>query len=1069
MRWLVVFWFCLFTGDLSAQGYYQKSVDAYRAMKYDSAFLYIETAVNYYRTQRMTDSLVLTYIQKADMVWSQKGIPSALAAIDSAIILARQLPFKDPLHVAAFNKKGQILVHNKEPEKGKKYLLQALDHVDANAAPNGIYAALYNNLSWFFLELQNFTPAMDYAEKAKKINEDLYGRNARQLLGAYQSLMSIAHDAGWFSRAEQYGLELYRLGTLNLPASHPNMGLIHNELGILYESMYRLDEALFHKQQMVHIIQQDYAKHKNPQLLAIAYNNMGSFYYIIGELQLSLEYYDKAKQLHEVNYGAESVGIVRPLTHLANLKSAVGKYEEADSLYARAYTLQQHYAATDWLNMAYVEAQYGDLFLNKKQYTKAEYFYLKALKHNKKAGITNTSIVEQTRTTLAEVYARTGRSAEAITILQNVLERYRRVHPPGNILIAGQYNKISEAFLLNDRPEQSMHYSDSIFLELLQLPALPDSGWIEKLPFSHHIIRYLQNRAAIESRLYKESGKTKHLQHLLQLADGYGIYLQKSLPALRTQASLLQLATQHKAIYNAAIEACWALHQKEPSKAYAEKAFEFSERSRALLLRLAANNIMIDVSRNEKNVADGKDLYWRKRISSLNTQYLDAGAHNDSLLTLLTAAIEGYRRFQDSMLQSGNADAKRKFDLRPLSIDEIRRKMLGEGQTLLQYIVTDTTVFVFVLNNKVFRMHRLPKRVLNDVAALKQLYSLSATAFSEPAYRLYRQLIQPVEHHFISDQLIVVPDAELYYLNFELLVSDNRAVQFNQMQYLIHRYNITYQLSATNAVLLQSVKVPAGDKAMLLVPVFTDEMKNAYRKSVGDDAIADQQYFNLLRQPFSLLAANQISRYINNDLFAGQKAVESVFKATAADYNIVHLGTHAEVNNDAPLQSRFYLAKPVPADSLAIDDGYLHAYEIYATPLRAGLAVLTACETGSGTWNQGSGVMSLAHSFMYAGCPSVVMSLWKIDEKSSAGIIARFYQYLAKGFSKSEALRSAKLHHIQSSDPQLSHPYFWAGMTLVGDSSAMYSSYKWLWITGGILLLVALAGFLFFRYRFREK
>ena len=113
--------------------------------------------------------------------------------------------------------------------------------------------------------------------------------------------------------------------------------------------------------------------------------------------------------------------------------------------------------------------------------------------------------------------------------------------------------------------------------------------------------------------------------------------------------------------------------------------------------------------------------------------------------------------------------------------------------------------------------------------------------------------------------------------------------------------------------------------------------------------------------------------------------------------------------------------------------------------------------------------MSLAHSFMYAGCPSVVMSLWKIDEKSSAGIIARFYQYLAKGFSKSEALRSAKLHHIQSSDPQLSHPYFWAGMTLVGDSSAMYPSYTWLWFTGGILLLVAISGALFFRYRFREK
>ncbi|HRO44769.1 CHAT domain-containing tetratricopeptide repeat protein [Agriterribacter sp.] len=1069
MRWLIVLCFGLLTGNLSAQGYYQKSVDAYRALKYDSAFLYIETALNHYRTLRVTDSLVLAYIQKADMVWSQKSTPLALAVIDSAIIIAKQLPFKNPLHVAAFNKKGQIHVHNKEAEKGKKYLLQALDHVDKNAAPNGIYSALYTNLSWLFLELQDFTPALAYAEEAKKINENLYGKDARQLLGVYQSLMLIAHDAGWYNQAEQYGLEFYRLANLNLPANHPNKGLMHNDLGILYESMYRLDEALFHKQQMVHIIQQDYAKHKNPQLLAIAYNNMGSFYHTIGELQLALEYYDKAKQLHEINYGAESAGIVRPLTHLANLKSAVGNYDEADSLYARAYALQKVYAGGDWLNLAYVESQYGDLFFNREQYAEAEDFYLKALNNNKKAGITSTSIVEQTRTTLAEVYAHTGRSGEAIAILRKVLEKYRSVYPPGNIVIAGQYNKISNAYLLNDQPAQALLYSDSTFLELLQIPVLPDGGWIEKLPFNHHIIRYLQNRAAIESRLYKKNGKTQQLHKLLQLANGYGIYLQKSLPALRTQASLLQLATQHKAIYNAAMEACWELHQKEPAKNFAEKAFEFSERSKALLLRLAANNIMVDASRSTKNAADEKDLYWRKRISSLNTQYIDAGSRNDSLLTLLTAAMEGYYRFQDSMLQSGNGIAKLKYNLQPLSINEIRRQMLREGQTLLQYAVTDTAVFIFVLNNKGFYMHRLQKRVLDDVTALKDLYSLSATAFREPAYRLYQQLIQPVEQHFISGQLIVVPDAELYYLNFELLVSDNNAVQFNKMNYLVRRYNIAYQLSATNAVLLQSARPAAGDRAMLLVPVFTDEMKDAYRTSVGDTAMTDPQYYNLLRQPFTLLAAQQISRHVKNDLFTGQSAIESVFKQLAAGYHILHLGTHAEVNHTAPLQSRFFMAKPVPADSTGMDDGYLHAYEIYATPLQAELAVLTACETGSGNWSQGEGVMSLAHSFMYAGCPSVVMSLWKIDEKASADIITRFYKYLAKGLSKSEALRSAKLHHIEASHPALSHPYFWAGMTLVGDSSPLYTSYAWLWFTGGALILAAMLGFLFFRPGFRKK
>lgn len=1050
---LFVLLICLVAKPLLAQDYYSQSTNAYKALKYDSAFIYIDKAIEQYRKHSHNDSLAFALIQKADMVWNIKGLAPGLAAIETALQTTAKLPYYHPAQVAALDKKAQILVHNQEAEKARIVFNQALLHVDKNAKPNNYHASLYKNLSWLLLEIQDFTPALQYAEEARRITESIYGKDARELLGVYQSLMLISHDGGQYQQAETYGLELLRLANHNLSPNHPNKGLAHNDMGILYETMHRYDEALFHKQEMVRIIQLDYAKHKNPQLLAIAYNNMGSFYQGIGEVQLSLDYYDKAKKLHEISFGAESAGIVRPLTHLANMKTLIGAYEEADSLYQRAYSLQQKVDGRDWRNLAYVESQYGDLFYHKSDFQQAAAYYLKALENNKKAGVHNNSIVLETRTTLAEAYANSGRLKEALPMLREVLEQYRKNYPAGHIVIAGQYNKISKAYLIDHQYEPALQYSDSTFLELLQAKQLPEEGWIEKLPYNQYIIHYLQIRATILEGLYKKQGDIRHLKEILQLATDYSRYLSKSLPALRTQASVMQLSAKHKGIYNSAIEACWDLYKQTKEVSYLHKAFEYAERSKALLLRLSANNLLADAARAENSREAARDLYWRKRIGSLNAQYLDAGTKNDSLLTQLTAAMEGYRIFQDSLIKNGDAASKLKYDLDPATLPQLQQYLKKQDQTLLQYVVTDEYVFIFALNEKRLQVHRLPKRIEKDVAALKELYGLNAGSFRQPAYRLYQQLIQPVEKNITSRNLLVIPDGELFYLNLELLINDTKAADFAGMPFLLNRYTISYQLSATNAMLMKSVKGASDDKALLLAPVFTDEMKNAYRKAVEDSTAIDPYYLRLLRQPFTLMAVQQISKQLKNDLYAEQKALESVIKQVHGNYSILHLGTHAEVNNTAPLLSRFFMAKPL-ADTAGIDDGYLHAYEIYGIPLNADLAVLTACETGIGNWVGGEGVVSLAHSFMYAGCPSVVMSLWKIDEKASADIITEFYKGLAKGLSKSEALRKAKLTHIGSAE-SLSHPYFWAGMTLMGDTENLYTSTRWYWIAG-VLLLAAL-------------
>jgi CHAT domain-containing protein len=154
----------------------------------------------------------------------------------------------------------------------------------------------------------------------------------------------------------------------------------------------------------------------------------------------------------------------------------------------------------------------------------------------------------------------------------------------------------------------------------------------------------------------------------------------------------------------------------------------------------------------------------------------------------------------------------------------------------------------------------------------------------------------------------------------------------------------------------------------------------------------------------------------------------------------------------------------------SIEDGYLHTYEIFGQNLNADLAVLSACNSGNGTLVSGEGVLSMAHAFTHAGCPSVLMTKWDVDEKSTSTILNHFYENLRAGKSKSEALRDAKLTFLENSPAVLHDPYYWAGLVLIGDDSALFDKpwySSWIGLMGIVILLFTL---IFFGWKkFREN
>jgi CHAT domain-containing protein len=109
----------------------------------------------------------------------------------------------------------------------------------------------------------------------------------------------------------------------------------------------------------------------------------------------------------------------------------------------------------------------------------------------------------------------------------------------------------------------------------------------------------------------------------------------------------------------------------------------------------------------------------------------------------------------------------------------------------------------------------------------------------------------------------------------------------------------------------------------------------------------------------------------------------------------------------------------------------LQVYEIFNLKLNADLVVLSACETGLGKQVKGEGLVGLTHAFFYAGTPSIIVSLWKVQDRSTADLMVNVYQQLDRNNAKAEALRLAKLQLIRQN--RYAHPYYWAPFVLTGE------------------------------------
>lgn len=755
----------------------------------------------------------------------------------------------------------------------------------------------------------------------------------------------------------------------------------------------------------------------DPQLLRVQ-DRMASLEMNAGNLDRAEQYVDEYARACATFYGTSSEEYVQAISKLADIASRKGRTELADSLFKESLDLARSVAdpATDPLRALTLKRR-------------------------------------------AMMYLEIGRAGQALQDLQQAKEIIARIHGPAHYMVAQCDALMAEAaFHAGDDPGAEAHGTAALELLDGRVVALGASRLPQTTPMPGLLPDAVYWKVKAERRREGPSARPQQWSAELGLAIRA---LDRNKLALGDRASQLQLIGSQKRLFKLALDVAYDAYAGSGAEADADRFLDISEADRSILLKNRLNEfagmrfagVPDSILEKEQQLLAALDIDAEDRATAFNLH--QAEQEYAGLLALIERDHPAYYalRYGESRV----------------SLKQLREEVAAPQRDLLLYALGDAHLYMMVVRQDTTVLLRRESAGLQE--AVEAMNTAIAErldeAYAEAAHRLYQAVFAPVAPFLGSLELMVVPVGPLHNVNFEVLLEAPATARDFRGHLLLQRHAIAYLLSATTAVQFARLGKGRSAKVLALAPGFTDDLKQDYLASVKDTSLIDRDYLGFVRQPFAVRSVQQLGGLLNARVMVGGEANEEGFREQAGAYNILHLGTHAEMNAAAPLYSKLVLSKHGPGVQ-ADDDGYLHAYEIYELDLQAQLAVLTACATGAGHDDEGEGVRSLGYSFAFAGCPSLVVSLWNIDEKVSSELISRFYGNLAAGQPKHLALRQAKLDHLSQAPEELASPYYWAGLVLVGDVAPVQLS-AWKrhapWWIAGALLLGGLGWFLWKRRR----
>ena len=902
---------------------------------------------------------------------------------------------------------GRAWYRQGKDDNAHQVLLQALEKYEALQDNSGIMK-VYITLAGIYQSYQDLAKSEEYAQLAYQLAEQLQDVSGKA--STFLSFGIISFYRGELEKAEKYFLdscnfaaqvenvEITALSLNNLAYVYIERGdyqkaqqVCESSLQVSLENGFKCGEfaaklslaRLSHEawgdsnQALQYLIDgQGLARE-----MELGYqeswvlNNMGIIYLDKGDFENARKVLEEAEELIQLYNMPGDIGVY---TNLGSLFLQTNDLKKAENYITRVLRLATNLnypltIADAWMNL-------GVVYNNEERYKDALAAYNEAMKIYEKLNIQPR--IAALMNNIASLNQHQGSLELALESQLEALRIHQELNMPFDLAL--DYGNLGTIYL--DMKEVTK--SEEYFRKGLELA--------QKLNYSQ-MIWYCQTGLG---RILLEQGKREEsLVYFKQAID-----ILEGLREKLTSAEMKRGFFENKLLaYDLTIEVLWDLGRFE-------EAFNYTERARARSFLDILGGTILKVKDEDKEMVNRlQDLETRivslqekerqeraKPVEEQNTAYLE------ELQKILEKLQQSYLQVKED-LNYYSPEVASLVTINPLTLDKVKT-VLGEEIIFLDYYITGDRILVWVVEQEGIKTKEISIKDINLNKKVEEARKAFTDAKGEYDYQkiceeLYRILFTPVKTLIGNKTTIgIIPHRSLFYLPFQALKGEDG--------FLVDQYNLFYVPSAS--VYSYCLGKNRGNQESYLGfgnPSFEGKDLPSLPLSAEEVKIAAQNF------PY-------------NDVFIDKEATETKFKEICSNFDVIHLSTHGLADDQRPLYSMICLAKDEK------NNGEVRAYEVFSLDLKANLVALGACETGLGKLSEAEGLIGLVRSFLYAGTPTVIASLWSVYDRPTMELFINFFKYWKKeGMTKVEALGRAQRELAQ----EYGLPVAWAGFIMIGD------------------------------------